>query len=77
MTTPGRLVLGVSRRALVTPGSGACAADSSRVHRFSKPGSGRSRLVRLLSDLHDSLRNHALDADESLALVTELAQQAK
>jgi hypothetical protein len=33
--------------------------------------------VRLLSDLHDSLRNHALDADESLALVTELAQQAK
>lgn len=37
ITTPGRLVLGVSRRALVTPGSGACAADSSRVHRFSKP----------------------------------------
>ncbi|MDT7716834.1 MAG: hypothetical protein QOH09_2826, partial [Pseudonocardiales bacterium] len=37
MTTPGRLVLGASRRALVTPGSGACAADSSRVHRFSKP----------------------------------------
>jgi hypothetical protein len=34
-------------------------------------------VVRLLSDLHDSLRNHALDADESLALVTELAQQAK
>ncbi len=30
-------MLGVSRRALVTPGSGACAADNSRVHRFSKP----------------------------------------
>lgn len=34
-------------------------------------------VVRLLSDLHDSLRGHALDADESLALVTELAQQVE
>lgn len=34
-------------------------------------------VVRLLSDLHDSLRGQALDADESLALVTELAHQAE
>jgi Domain of unknown function (DUF5753) len=34
-------------------------------------------VVRLLSDLHDSLRGQALDADESLAFVTELAQQAE
>ncbi|MGB6162437.1 MAG: helix-turn-helix transcriptional regulator [Pseudonocardiaceae bacterium] len=34
-------------------------------------------VVRLLSDLHDSLRSQALGADESLALVTELAQQAE
>jgi len=29
--------LGAGRRALVPPGSGACATDSSRVHRFRKP----------------------------------------
>lgn len=34
-------------------------------------------VVRLLSDLHDSLRGQALDADESLAFVTELAHQAE
>lgn len=34
-------------------------------------------VVRLLSDLHDSLRDQALDADESLSFVTELAQQAE
>ena len=34
-------------------------------------------VVRLLSDLHDSLRGQALDADESLALITELTQQAE
>jgi len=32
-------------------------------------------VVRLLSNLHDSLGDQALDADESLALITELAQQ--
>jgi hypothetical protein len=37
MTTPERLVLGAGRRALVPPGSGACATDSSRVHRIRKP----------------------------------------
>ncbi len=34
-------------------------------------------VVRLLSDLYDSLRGQALDADESLALITELAQQVE
>lgn len=34
-------------------------------------------VVRLFSDLHDSLRGQALDADESLAMITELAQQAE
>jgi hypothetical protein len=37
ITTPGRLVLGACRRALVAPRSGACATDSSRKHRVSKP----------------------------------------
>lgn len=34
-------------------------------------------VVRLLSDLHDSLRSQALDADDSLALITELTQQVE
>jgi hypothetical protein len=32
-------------------------------------------IVRLLSDLHDSLRDQALDADKSLTLIAELARQ--
>lgn len=34
-------------------------------------------IVRLLSDLYDTLRGQALDADESLTLITELAQQVE
>lgn len=34
-------------------------------------------VVRLLSDLYDSLHDQALGADESLALIAELAQQVK
>jgi hypothetical protein len=34
-------------------------------------------VVRLLSDLHESLRGQALDADESLALIAELALQVE
>jgi hypothetical protein len=34
-------------------------------------------VVKLLSDLHDLLRGQALDADESLAMITELAQQTE
>jgi hypothetical protein len=42
--TPGRPVLGASRRTLVAPGSGACATDSSRARRPGKPiGCSRAR----------------------------------
>lgn len=34
-------------------------------------------VVQLLSDLHDGLRSQALDANESLALIAELAQRAE
>lgn len=34
-------------------------------------------VVRLLSDLHDKLRSKALGDDESLALITEMAQRAE
>ncbi|HEX6402589.1 MAG TPA: helix-turn-helix transcriptional regulator [Pseudonocardiaceae bacterium] len=34
-------------------------------------------VVRLLSDLYDSLRGRALDADESLTLIAELARQVE
>ncbi|MGH3538128.1 MAG: helix-turn-helix domain-containing protein [Pseudonocardiaceae bacterium] len=34
-------------------------------------------VVQLLSDLYDALRDQALDADESLAMIAELAQQVE
>lgn len=37
MATSGWPVLGANSPSSMTPGSGACAKDSSRAHRFSTP----------------------------------------